>query len=328
MGLVAIGVLLYFIVESNKDASTAALEASKRESAERQVAEKENQNRAAARGLAHIELGKQKNLRERLQGIRKEIESAEDPDLIFKELADSIASEGNPIERSLLVGDIFNEVLRFDSAAQGFEWMRRYQGNLVDNLKDLASGHDGTISTENGFTVLNNAADSFLMKMREAGQGDELLELYLKTPEAEILNNKLMLDIFSMSAMQNSTFKIADSELPDNLKQAMFESALSQLNPFENFRLGKYLSEDYAHFQDSGNKVIEEMVSGDWYASNQNKIEELLSNSTPGPSRDRFLATLAMRSASSGDHRDQEYLNQIENESLRREVAAKIGNTH
>ncbi|MCW1913632.1 hypothetical protein OJ996_08600 [Luteolibacter sp. GHJ8] len=247
IGLIAIAALFYWSTRSDKPTAPPAPGGATRSEEKSEIAKKDHRP-AAARGLAHIDLGKLKNRQERIQRIRQDIESADDPDVVFKEVADMIASEGRPIERSVLVGDIFNEMFRFDSAAQGLEWMRRYQGYLVDNFKDLASGHDGTLSTENGYTVLKNAAGSFLMKMRMAGQGDDLLDLCLKLPEAEILNNRLMLDIFSMCAMQNGTSKISGCEVPDHLKQAMFESALSQVNPLENFRLGKYLSEDYARF--------------------------------------------------------------------------------
>ncbi|MCW1913631.1 hypothetical protein OJ996_08595 [Luteolibacter sp. GHJ8] len=67
------------------------------------------------------------------------------------------------------------------------------------------------------------------------------------------------------------------------------------------------------------------MITEDWYASNLGKIEALLSNSEPGPSRDRFLATLAARSHQFGDQKGEAYLNQIESEAIRREASSRIG---
>jgi hypothetical protein len=281
-------------------------------------------DQASARSLAHLTREKQRSWSDRLKGLREEIDSAEEPGAVFMELADLITSERDPVKRSVLVGDIGNALVDFASPSEGLAWLNKYEKYFLENFENIGSGKDGTLSPEGGFTVLKSIVGGFDLKLRLRDGHSEFIEACLAVPVSEMKESKIMLDVFARAAMQAKDFSIAESNLDDDLKQRLYKSALLQVNPQGVFQVKKYLSGEYLDFRDEGNRVVEELVNEAWYIENESKIDDLISGSEAGPSRDRFLSTLVVRSIKLRDGNAEKYLEQIQDEEIRRSVSSEI----
>jgi hypothetical protein len=272
--------------------------------------------RAAAQTLAEQRLKRSKELSERLKNIRLEISKSTNPSAIFKELHDLIASTEDPTIRSILTSEIANGMLTFENPSEGVEWIKRYDHLLRNNFSTIPSG--------GGSTVYRSMCSIYARKAIGKEQEKEVLTEIRKTPANQIISSTLLPTMSEMISYSGN-FSELDSFNSIQVKEASLGYILENHNPAEKTSgIERYLKPEFSSFSDPNSKIIRKFATPAWYATNVGEIDSILSESTPGPSKNRFLAVLAELAAKSGDGREFTFLDQIDDSETRNRIEREI----
>jgi hypothetical protein len=255
-------------------------------------------------------------LEQRLLNLRSELDASSDKSKVINEIQKIINSVRSPADRYPLEDMMIQGLLPGDDPIRDFQWLKDHEGELILCLRD-SSGQQGVAF----FDRLCSKAGRDIHAMQK---GDELLSLVQASSSKERAS-ELEITILSHWVVYGDEFdkigRIESRELKDSILGQSFgvlEKLRTPQSPEQmNSMIEIYLSEKFEEFQDPGNKVINRLVSKEWYEGEHLKIDGLLGSIKNGAAKDRFLAAVATRSSDVGDGRSSFFVSQIESPELR-----------
>lgn len=256
------------------------------------------------------------DLEHRLLNLRSELDSSNDVSKVINEIQQIINSVRSPVDRYPLKDMVIQGLLPGDDPIGDFQWLKDHEAEVISTFKD-GSGPQGLAF----FDRLCSKAGRDIHAMQK---GDELLSLVQASPSEE-LSSELEITILAHWVVYGDEFEKIGRIESEELKSSILGESFAVLERLRsphsaeqmNSMIETYLSEKFEGFQDPGNEVISRLVSKEWYEGGQQKIDVLLGSIENGAARDRFLATVASRSAEVGDGRSSFFVNKIERPELR-----------